>query len=1101
MTEDQLEQETLAWLAELGYAVHSGYDIAHDGPHPQRAHYREVVLVGRLRAAIARLNPQVPVGAREVALQRVLDLGIAALMPANRAFHQLLVGGVPVEYQQEGHTVGDRVRLMDWADVGRNEFWAVNQFTIKGPHHTRRPDIILFINGLPLVLMELKNPADEHADLWKAYDQLQTYKEQIPDVFQYNEVLVISDGTEARLGSLSAQAERFLQWRTIDGVQLDPLGQFQELQTLVRGALAPAVLLDYLRYFVLFEDDGRLIKKIAGYHQFHAVRAAIAQVVAASRPDSPAQTQGKGGVVWHTQGSGKSITMTCFAARVMQEPAMHNPTIVVITDRNDLDGQLFGVFSLAQDLLRETPVQAHTRQELRQLLGNRPSGGIVFATIQKFMPGADEDQFPLLSERHNIVVVADEAHRTQYGFQAKLKTRKLGVAEDLTSNWPLALASQAQPAIKSVVTGAASSGAVPADFAPPAYGAPSASAVVATYQVGYAQHLRDALPHATFVAFTGTPVSSADRDTRAVFGDYIHVYDMQQAKEDGATVAIYYESRLAKLKLKEEDLSLLDDEVDELAEDEEESTQAKLKSRWAALEKIVGAAPRVESVAADLVAHFEARCAANRSDGWGGKAMVVAMSREICVHLYHAIVALRPAWHSDDPEQGAIKVIMTGSASDKALLRPHIYPSQVKKRLEKRFKDPADPLRLVIVRDMWLTGFDAPCVHTLYVDKPMKGHNLMQAIARVNRVFKDKQGGLVVDYIGIGNELKAAMKEYTASKGRGRPTVDAHEALSVLLEKRHVLHALLHGFDWSDFKTGGHKTLAGAANHVLGLQSPTGGKSGAPLRDGKKRFADAALALGQAFSLCCTLDEAKAVRDEVAFLQAVKVILTKRDVSQQKKTDAQRDALVRQLINQAVVSESVVDIFDAVGLEKPNIGLLDEEFLAQVQNLPEKNLAVELLERLLEGEIQSKFATNVVQQRKFSDMLTSVIARYQNRSIETAQVMEELVAMAKKFQQAAGRGEQLGLSDDEVKFYDALANNESAVRQLTDETLKKIAHELTENLKKNISVDWAQRESVRATLRLMVKRVLRKYKYPPDQAEEAVELVLQQVETLGESWV
>ena len=1072
MTEDQLEQETLGWLSELGYAVHSGYDIAHDGSNPQRSSYREVVLAGRLREAIACLNPKVPAAAREDALHRVLDLGIPSLLSANRVFHKLLVGGVPVQYQQDGETVGDFVRLLDWSDASRNEYWAVNQFSIKGAHHTRRPDIILFVNGLPLVLIELKNPADEAADIWKAYDQLQTYKAQIPDVFQYNEVLVISDGTDARLGSLSGNAERFMQWRTIDGVNLDPLGEFNELETLVRGALAPHYLLDYLRYFVLFEDDGQLVKKIAGYHQYHAVRAAIEHVVAASRPDSAANLRGKGGVVWHTQGSGKSITMTCFAARVMQEPAMANPTIVVITDRNDLDGQLFGVFSLANDLLRETPVQATTRQELRRLLGQRPSGGIIFATIQKFMPGEDEDMFPVLSDRHNIVVVADEAHRTQYGFQAKLRTHKVSAASfgALTS-----------------VDGDNPHAAASAEFAPPEY--------KTTYQAGYAQHLRDALPNATFVAFTGTPVSSTDRDTRAVFGDYIHVYDMQQAREDGATVAIYYESRLAKLKLKQEDLSLIGDEVDELAEDEEEGTQAQLKSRWAALEKVVGAEPRVASVAADLVAHFE-----ERNQAQEGKAMVVTMSRDICVHLYNEIVKLKPDWHSDDPEQGAIKIIMTGSASDKALLRPHIYGSQIKKRLEKRFKDPADPLRLVIVRDMWLTGFDAPCVHTMYVDKPMKGHNLMQAIARVNRVFRDKQGGLVVDYIGIGNELKAAMKEYTASKGRGRPTVDAHEALSVLLEKLDVLQAMLHGFDYSGFKTGGHKTLAGAANHVLGLKSETKDKSGKPVRDGKKRFADAALAMSKAFSLCCTLDEAKAVRDEVAFLQAVKVILTKRDISQQKKTDEQRDLAIRQIINQAVVSESVVDIFDAVGLEKPNIGLLDEDFLAQVKNLPEKNLAVELLERLLEGEIKSRFATNVVQQKKFSDLLANVITRYQNRSIETAQVMEELVEMAKKFKAAASRGEQLGLSDDEVKFYDALAINESAVRELTDEMLKKIAHELTENLKKNISVDWAQRESVRATLRLMVKRVLRKYKYPPDQAEEAVELVLQQVETLGESW-
>lgn len=1105
MTEDQLEQETLGWLAELGYTAVSGYDIAHDGPNPQRADHRQVLLPFRLREAIGRLNPNLPTAAREDALHQVQHLGLPALLSANRAFHKLLVNGVPVQYQRDGETVGDFVRLVDWARPGKNEFWAVNQFTIKGPHHTRRPDIVLFINGLPLVLLELKNPADANADIWKAFDQIQTYKAQIPDVFQYNGVLVVSDGTEARMGSLSANAERFQQWRTIDGTTLDPLGEFNELQTLVRGVLAPAMLLDYLRYFVLFEDDGTLVKKIAGYHQVHAVRAAIGHVVAASRPDSASSVRGKGGVVWHTQGSGKSITMTCFAARVMQEPAMANPTIVVITDRNDLDGQLFGVFSLSQDLLREQPVQAHTRQELRALLSNRPSGGIVFATIQKFMPGEDEDLFPVLSERHNIVVIADEAHRTQYGFEAKLKLRPDRGSQNSEEKWPIPLSEKAQAATNVIVTGSGHSAAVPAEFAPPAYPVTPATATTrSAYMAGYAQHLRDALPQATFVAFTGTPVSGADRDTRAVFGDYIHVYDMQQAKEDGATVAIYYESRLAKLRLKDDELPLIDDEVDELAEDEEETTQARLKSRWAALEKVVGAQPRVERVAADLVAHFEARSQANMSDGVGGKAMVVTMSRDICVHLYNEIVRLRPDWHSDDPEQGRIKIIMTGSASDKALLRPHIHSGQTKKRLEKRFKDPADPLRLVIVRDMWLTGFDAPCVHTMYVDKPMKGHNLMQAIARVNRVFKDKQGGLVVDYIGIGNELKAAMKEYTQAKGRGRPTVDAHEALAVLLEKLDVLGAMLHGFDWSGFQTGGHRTLAGAANHVLGLppsSASTGqDKQSTSVRDGKRRFADAALALGKAFSLCCTLDEAKALRDEVAFMQAVKVILTKRNLTRQKKTDEQREAAIRQIINGAVVSDTVVDIFDAVGLDKPDIGLLDEGFLAQVRNLPERNLAVELLERLLEGEIKSKFATNVVQARRFSDLLSNVITRYQNRSIETAQVMEELVAMAKKFREAANRGAELGLSDDEVRFYDALATNESAVKELTDETLKKIAHELTENLRRNISVDWAQRESVRATLRLMVKRILRKYKYPPDLADAAVELVLQQAEVIGEAW-
>lgn len=1060
MTEDQLEQETLGWLAELGYARRYGPDIAFDGTAPERKDYREALLTRRLSDAIDRLNPGIPLSARQDALQQVVNLGIPAQLSANRRFHRLLVTGVPVEYRQDGDTRGDFVRLIDWgapSPEGRggnlNDWLAVNQFTLKGHHgknaHTRRPDIILFINGLPLVLLELKNPADEAADIWKAYDQIQTYKEQIPDVFQYNALLVISDGTEARFGSLSANTERFMQWRTIDGVHLDPLGQFNELETLIRGLCAPAYLLDYLRYFVLFEDDGTLIKKVAGYHQFHAVRAAIQQTVTASRPGGTH----KGGVVWHTQGSGKSITMTCFAAMAMQETAMENPTIVVITDRNDLDGQLFGVFSLAQELLREQPVQATTRQDLRAKLGNRPSGGIVFATIQKFTPGADEDAFPRLSDRRNIVVIADEAHRTQYGFAAKLKTLK-----------------RPKPPAKGYE--AANDGQA-LKLAEPSV----------IYQAGYAQHLRDALPNATFVAFTGTPVSSEDRDTRAVFGDYIHIYDMQQAREDGATVAIYFESRLAKLALKEADLPKIDAEVDELTEDEEESQQARLKSRWAALARVVGAEPRIQAVAADLVAHYEERCKAQT-----GKALIVAMSRDICVHLYNEIVKLRPDWHDTDPEKGAIKIVMTGSASDKALLRPHIYSAQTKKRLENRFKNPDDPLRLAIVRDMWLTGFDAPCVHTLYVDKPMKGHNLMQAIARVNRVFKDKQGGLVVDYIGIANELQSALKEYTASKGRGSPTVDAFEAYAVLEEKLDILRGMLHGFDYSGFLTGGHKTLAGAANHALGLE------------DGKKRFADTALAMSKAFSLCCTLDEAKAVREEVAFMQGVKVLLTKRELGQRKKTDEERELAIRQIIGSAVVSEEVVDIFDAVGLDKPNIGILDEDFLAEVANLPERNLAIEMLERLLEGQIRTRFAKNIAKVKQFSEMLRDVIKRYRNRAIETAQVIEELIAMAKKFRDAIEQGDATGLTPDELLFYDALADNESAVRELGDETLKKIAQELTESLRKNLTADWSQRESIRAKLRILVKRILRKYKYPPDQQDGAVEFVLQQAQELGEAW-
>ncbi len=1024
MTEDQLEREALGWLSELGYAHRIGPDIAPDGPAPERSNYTQVLLVGRLREAITRLNPLVPVAAREDALQQVLNLDTPVLLAANRAFHHLLINGVPVEYQKEGETRGDFVRLIDFEEVSQNDWLAVNQFSLKGPKFTRRPDIVLFLNGLPLVVVELKNPADKNADIWKAYDQIDTYKDQIPDIFQYNEILVITDGSEARMGSLSANAERFMAWRTIDGLSLDPLGQFSELETMIRGVLNPVCLLDFLRFFVLFEHDGTLIKKIAG-HQYYAVRSAIDRVITASRQ----QGDRKGGVVWHTQGSGKSITMVCFAARVMRETAMENPTIVVITDRNDLDGQLFGVFSLSQDLLREEPIQAESWYDLRLKLNNRPSGGIVFATIQKFMPDAIESSFPVLSDRHNIVVIAGEAHRTQYGFEAKFKGDIKG------------------------------------------------------YQVGYAQHLRDALPNATFVAFTGTPVSTEDRDTRAVFGDYIHIYDMQQSRTDGATVPIYFESRLAKLGLNKELLPEIDDEVDELAEEEEESEQNRLKSKWAALEKVVGAEPRIKLVAADLVAHFE-----ERNKAQTGKAMIVAMSRDICVHLYNAIIELRPEWHSEDSEKGMIKVVITGSASDKPLLRPHIYSHQTKKRLEKRFKDPDDSMRIVIVRDMWLTGFDAPCVHTMYVDKPMKGHNLMQAIARVNRVFRDKQGGLVVDYIGIATDLKKAIADYTASKGRGCPTVDTAEVFAVLLEKLEILRSMLHGFNYSGFLTGGHRLLAKAANHILGLE------------EGKKRFCDTTLALSKAFTLCGTLDEAKVVREEIAFFQTVKVLLTKKEISTKKRTDGEKEQAIRQIIGSALVSENVVDIFEAVGLDKPNIGILDEAFLSEIRNMPERNLAVELLERLLAGEVKTRFATNIVQQKKFSELLTNVVQRYQNRAIETAQVIEELIAMAKKFQEAVKRGESLGLNTDELAFYDALTNNEEAQREMGDEILKKIAHELAENLRKSITVDWSTRESVRARLRLLVKRILRKYKYPPTRQEEAITLVLEQAETLSAEW-
>ena len=1060
LLEDHLEQAALQWLAGLGWEVAHGPDISPPDAHTpgsERDSYRQVVLEHRLRDAIHRLNPRIPGTAQDEALRMVLNPNIPGPLQANRQLHRWLTEGVPVQFQQGDETRGDLVRLVDFDDVRGNDWVAVNQFSIQGPKRTRRPDLLLFLNGLPIVLLELKNPGDENADIWSAFNQVQAYREDIPDLFIYNALVVISDGISARMGSLSAERERYMAWRTIDGVQTDPLGEMRELETLVQGAFDRTLLLAYLRNFVLFEDDGALVKKVAGYHQFHAVRAVVESVLVASKPGGSR----KGGVVWHTQGAGKSIEMTCLAGTLMQHPAMGNPTIVVVTDRNDLDNQLFGVFAGVADLLRETPVQADTRPRLRELLGKRPSGGIIFTTIQKFMPGEDEDVFPVLSERQNIVVICDEAHRTQYGFEAKL-TGDPGKAKS---------AKMAAEAAGSVAMAALTSHEAPATYA-------------SNVRYGYAQHLRDALPNATFVAFTGTPVSLTDRDTRAVFGDYVHVYDIEQAVKDGATVPMYYESRLAKLELSDGDIDALDEEVDELNEGavDDPSHAARIR-RWAALEKVVGAAPRIQKVASDIVEHFENRLAA-----MDGKAMIVAMSREICVHLYDAIVALRPEWHDADPEKGVIKIVMTGSAADKPMLKPHVYPKETRKRLERRYKDAADPFKLVIVRDMWLTGFDAPCLHTMYIDKPMRGHNLMQAIARVNRVFKDKPGGLVVDYIGIANELKQALADYTQAKGNGRPTINAEEALDVLIERMELLRGMLHGYDYADFRTQAWALLPGAANHVLGLD------------DGKQRFADQVLAATKAFALCCTLDGALAYRDELAFLQAIKSAITKHATTDKKLSDEQKEHALHRIISRAVVSDQVIDIFAAAGLKRPDIGVLSEEFLQDVRHMKERNLAVELLERLLKGEIKSRFKTNVVQSAKFSELLQASLTRYRNRAIETAQVIEELIAMAKKFQQAAEHGDALGLNRDEVAFYDALANNESAVRELGDETLRKIAVELTMKLRNSVTVDWAVRDSVRAKLRVMVKTLLRRYKYPPDKQGEAVEIVLRQAETLTGAW-
>lgn len=1030
ITEDHLEQQCLEWFKELGYTHVFAPQLDSDGTSPERIDFRQVILTGRLRSALQRLNPEVPAGTIESAVLQLANPNVPGLLASNRQFHRWMTQGLPITYMDGNQQVGIRLKVIGFDDPASNDWLVVNQLAIQGTKHNRRPDVVVYVNGLPLAVIELKNPADEKADIWAAFNQLQTYKQDIPDLFTPNVLLVISDGIQARLGSLSADRERFQRWRTIEGENhLDPLGNHRDLETLVRGIFDKGRLLEFVRRFCLFEEDWQIIKKIAAYHQFHAVRAAVESVVKASRPDGDK----KGGVVWHTQGAGKSIEMACLAGKLLTDPRLENPTLVMVTDRQDLDGQLFGVFAGAGDLLGESPKQADSRQELRELLGNRPSGGIIFTTIQKFATEPDEDQFPALSERHNIVVICDEAHRTQYGFKGRFDTK----------------------------TG--------------------------EIKYGLAKALRDALPQATFLAFTGTPISQDDRDTQAVFGHYVSVYDIQQAVEDGATVPIYYESRLAKLALKEPLLPQVDEQVDDLFSEEDDIPAAeRAKSRWAALEALVGAEPRLKQVAADLVAHFE-----QRSRTQPGKAMVVAMSRDICARLYAAIVALRPEWHDDDPKKGAIKVVMTAVASDQEHLQPHHTTKQQKKDLEKRFKDPADPLKIVLVRDMWLTGFDAPCMATMYVDKPMKGANLAQAIARVNRVFKDKPGGLVVDYIGIAPQLKEALATYTASKGKGAPTIDTSEALRILKEKLQVARDLLHPIDWSRFNEP-NKALALLSNcldHILELP------------DGKKRYCDTVLAMTKAFALCGTLDEAMALNDEVTFLQAIRAPIIKGDgVGGDGGAPKNVDFELRQLLSESLVADGITDIFKVAGLQKPDLSILSDSFLAEISKIPQKNLAVELLQRLLKEEVQTRFKTNIVKQKRFSEMLQASLNKYANRSIEAAQVIEELIAMAKQFRDEAEKVDAMGLSVAEVAFYDALANNQSAQDLMGDEVLMKMARELAERLRGNLSIDWQYKENVRARLRTMIKALLKRYKYPPDQEAAAIDLVLQQTEMISEEW-
>ena len=1040
ITEADVEQAALDWLAGVGWGVAHGLDIAPDALGAERADYGQVVLERRLRDALAALNPDLPAGALDDAFRRLTSPEGATLEARNRAFHRMLVDGVTVEYRDgEGRVRGTQALAVDFDDPANNDWLAVNQLTVTENRNRRRPDVVLFVNGLPLGVIELKNPADEEATVWTAWQQLQTYKAELPALFSMNELLIVSDGNEARVGTLTAGREWFKPWRTVTGESLaDPL--MTELQVMLEGVCAPERLLALVRDFIVFENDGSgaLSKKMAGYHQLHAVRVAVAETLRAAelrrglvaevgegRYEAGREPGGdpgdrRVGVVWHTQGSGKSLTMAFYAGAVVRERAMENPTIVVLTDRNDLDDQLFGTFSRCQDLLRQPPVQAESRADLRGKL-SVVSGGVVFTTIQKFFPEEKGDTHPTLSDRRNVVVIADEAHRSQYDFID-----------------------------------------------------------------GYARHMRDALPLASFVGFTGTPIELQDANTRAVFGDYISIYDIRRSVEDGATVPIYYESRLAKLALDEDEKPRIDPQFEEATEGEEVERREKLKTRWAQLEAVVGAEKRVRQIAEDIVSHFE-----QRLEALEGKAMVVCMSRRICIDLYRELVSLRPDWHDDDDDRGAVKVVMTGSASDPLEWQQHIRNKARREALAQRFRDPDDPLRVVLVRDMWLTGFDAPSLHTMYVDKPMRGHGLMQAIARVNRVFKDKPGGLVVDYLGLAQDLKRALATYTESGGRGRTALDQDEAVAVMLEKHEVCRGLFHGFDWSDWTSGGPQARLGllpaAQEHVLAQE------------DGKQRCLDAVLALSQAFALAVPHEDALRIRDDVGFFQAVRAALSKRAAGE-ARPEEELDLAVRQIISRAVASEGVMDVFAAAGLDKPDISVLSDEFLAEVRGMPHRNLAVELLQKLLKGELAGRLRKNVVQARSFSEMLERTLRRYQNRAIDAAQVIEELIELAKDIREANARGERLGLTEDELAFYDALETNDSAVQILGDETLRDIARELVDTVRRNVTIDWTLRENVRAQLRVLVRRILRKHGYPPDKQAKATQTVLEQAEVLSEGW-
>jgi type I restriction enzyme R subunit len=1059
LSEAQLETALLEQLAGLGFACASDEVIGPDGKQPEREAYDEVVLKARLTAAVARLNPTLSPEAQADAIRRLTQSELPNLLEENRRIHRLLTEGADVEYYAEDGTLtAGKVRLIDFDRPANNDRLAVQQFTVVAGQAKRRPDVVVFVNGLPLAVIELKAPGGENATLAGAFNQLQTYKQQIPALFRSNALLVTSDGLSARVGSLSADQERFMPWRTTDGTRIEPKGM-PEMATLIEGVFEPGRFLDLLRHFTVFgETGGGLIKIIAGYHQFHAVKKAVISTLRASQravaedpavyglPSVTDQPPGdhKAGVIWHTQGSGKSLLMAFYAGLLVFDPRMTNPTLVVLTDRNDLDDQLFATFAMCKDLLRQTPVQAQDREHLRTLL-NRASGGVIFTTLQKFSPATDETDFPALTDRSNVVVIADEAHRSQYGFKAKVASKTGEIA------------------------------------------------------YGFAKYLRDALPNASFIGFTGTPIEATDVNTPAVFGHYIDIYDISRAVEDGATVPIYYESRLARIELDEDEKPRIDAEIEALLEDEDEPSAERTKQKWSTVEALVGSYKRLALVAADLVQHLEDRVAA-----LNGKAMMVCMSRRICVALYDEIIKLRPDWHSNDDNAGSIKIVMTGAASDPVEWQQHIGNKARRDLLAKRARDPQDPMRLVIVRDMWLTGFDAPSMHTMYIDKPMRGHGLMQAIARVNRVFRDKPAGLIVDYIGIAQNLKSALAQYS-KPDQDKTGIDEAEAVAVLLEKYEIVRDMFHGFDYRTGLGGspGERLamMAGAIEWILDKQQKWAAAEKTPeaKKQAQRRFADGVLALAKAFALAASSDEARGIREEVGFFQAIRAALVK-TAGGSGTTRQDRELAIQQIVSRAVVSTEIVDILAAAGIQTPDISILSDEFLLEVQQMEKKNLGLEALRKLLNDSIRSRTRTNVVETRAFTERLEDAIARYHANAITTAEVLQELIKLAQDIRAARNRGEEQGLSDEEIAFYDALAENESALQLMGDDKLRVIAHELLMSLRENVAVDWAHRESARARLRVLVKRILRRYGYPPDLQDAAVQTVLQQAEVLSSSW-